>query len=363
MIALTDASGNVVEKYAYDPWGARRNPDDWTQKDSRTKWIINRGYTGHEHIDAFGIINMNGLVYDPLTAMFMSPDPFVQSPDNWVNYNRYGYCLNNPLIYTDPSGYKNWQSAGYWTPQIDPYQMWDYLQGVRDGAWGGYGSGGGFGGGIPTPMGHSSDIWDEADKLWYSPNGGYTNGETTIYFKSYEEEYFAGSIYKLLNDRTFTMRFVFDPKNMKQSNNKIKSNKQLENFVNDNFEERLPNNDLTWMFWDNDWGETVPLDRSNKTSPLTVYIPSAFGDYLDLLYLCIDHELVHVNDWASGRIERSLSMYNADNALAITEYRAYSRSIWTSNTLFNGKYDFSASYRNAINGLPSGYKLINFTYY
>ncbi|MBV5281637.1 MAG: hypothetical protein JZU53_04290 [Paludibacter sp.] len=36
LIALTDVSGNVVEKYAFDPWGARRNSDDWTQKDTRT---------------------------------------------------------------------------------------------------------------------------------------------------------------------------------------------------------------------------------------------------------------------------------------------------------------------------------------
>ena len=107
LIALTDANGNVVEKYAYDPWGARRNPTDWTQKDNRTSWITNRGYTGHEHIDVFGIINMNGRVYDPQTAMFMNTDPLVQSPDNWVNYNRYSYCFNNPLIYTDPSGYMN----------------------------------------------------------------------------------------------------------------------------------------------------------------------------------------------------------------------------------------------------------------
>ena len=82
----------------------RANPDRWEERDTRTSWIVNRGYTGHEHLDAFGVIDMNGRVYDPFTALFMSPDPYVQSPSDWLNYNRYSYCLNNPFKYTDPSG-------------------------------------------------------------------------------------------------------------------------------------------------------------------------------------------------------------------------------------------------------------------
>ena len=112
LIALTDANGTVVERYAYDPWGARRNPDNWTEKDNRTTWIVNRGYTGHEHLDAFGIINMNGRVYDPLTAQFFSPDPVMTDAGNWLDYNKYGYCLNNPFRYTDPSGYTWWAENG-----------------------------------------------------------------------------------------------------------------------------------------------------------------------------------------------------------------------------------------------------------
>ena len=53
----------------------------------------------------FGLINMNGRVYDPYLQRFLSPDPFVQAPTNAQNYNRYSYVLNNPLMYTDPSGY------------------------------------------------------------------------------------------------------------------------------------------------------------------------------------------------------------------------------------------------------------------
>jgi hypothetical protein len=47
---------------------------------------------------------MNGRVYDPLIAMFLSPDNNIQAPDLTQNYNRYSYCLNNPLVYTDPDG-------------------------------------------------------------------------------------------------------------------------------------------------------------------------------------------------------------------------------------------------------------------
>ncbi|MDL2256804.1 hypothetical protein LJC06_01205, partial [Bacteroidales bacterium OttesenSCG-928-I14] len=104
LIALCKENGTVAERYAYDPWGRRVNPSDWREEDTRTGYIINRGYTMHEHLDQFGLINMNGRVYDPRLGMFLSPDPYVQAPGNWLNYNRYSYCLNNPLRYVDPSG-------------------------------------------------------------------------------------------------------------------------------------------------------------------------------------------------------------------------------------------------------------------
>ena len=63
-----------------------------------------RGYTGHEMLNEFGIINMNGRLYDPVLGCFFSPDPYVQLPDFTQSFNRYSYCLNNPLKYTDPTG-------------------------------------------------------------------------------------------------------------------------------------------------------------------------------------------------------------------------------------------------------------------
>jgi RHS repeat-associated protein len=107
-LAVTDASGNVTQRYAYDPWGRRRNPSTWANltasEIAQQNFLFARGYTGHEHLDEFGLINMNGRLYDPLLGRMLSPDNYVQAPDNSQNFNRYSYAMNNPLVYTDPSG-------------------------------------------------------------------------------------------------------------------------------------------------------------------------------------------------------------------------------------------------------------------
>lgn len=48
---------------------------------------------------------MNGRIYDPTLGRFLQADPHIQAPTNTQNYNRYSYVLNNPMSYTDPSGY------------------------------------------------------------------------------------------------------------------------------------------------------------------------------------------------------------------------------------------------------------------
>ncbi|PHS31707.1 MAG: hypothetical protein COA95_06085 [Methylophaga sp.] len=64
-----------------------------------------RGFTGHEHIDEVGLVHMNGRVYDPNLGRFISADPNIQSPLNAQSLNRYSYVMNNPLSFTDPSGF------------------------------------------------------------------------------------------------------------------------------------------------------------------------------------------------------------------------------------------------------------------
>jgi RHS repeat-associated protein len=105
ILKLTDANGVSIAEQNFDAWGRNRNPNDWTYTGvpSIRSWLY-RGYTGHEHLPKFDLINMNGRCYDPILGMMLSPDNFVQQSDNTQNFNRYAYCLNNPLKYSDPSG-------------------------------------------------------------------------------------------------------------------------------------------------------------------------------------------------------------------------------------------------------------------
>ena len=85
---------------------------------------------------------MNGRLYDPKLHRFLQPDNFVQDPSNTQNYNRYGYCVNNPLKYTDPSGEK------YYYVQTPVFNGGDInISGTRGGMSFG---GGSFGGGSST---------------------------------------------------------------------------------------------------------------------------------------------------------------------------------------------------------------------
>lgn len=109
-ITTADQSSTIVEQRYFDAWGNLKNAivGGVVQTPNTMGWInsllLDRGYTGHEHLKTVGLIHMNGRIYDPQLKRFMSPDNYVQNPYDTQNYNRYGYVLNNPLLYTDPSG-------------------------------------------------------------------------------------------------------------------------------------------------------------------------------------------------------------------------------------------------------------------
>ena len=96
-ILSMQSRSSEVYRATYDAWGEQ------TVKKNNL-WRFHRGFCMHEHWPEFGLIDMNGRFYDPVLGRFLSPDPYVQDPTFSQNFNRYSYCMNNPVRYTDPSG-------------------------------------------------------------------------------------------------------------------------------------------------------------------------------------------------------------------------------------------------------------------
>jgi RHS repeat-associated protein len=218
----TDHLGSIVAEYSpfkyqfeffgYDAWGRRYRfdrpnigPVDIFWFDQRLPHpgdlvrvldCFSRGFTGHEHLDMFGLINMNGRIYDPVLGRMLSPDPYVQAPTFTQSFNRYSYVFNNPLRWIDPTGYKVCTCLGNYLGRVchcsgggaDPTdwewgewyyggnwdQSWTHLENISfdlggggDGStfWSGVPGSGSSGGGIGPGVGGHHTLW---------PNDGNT---------------------------------------------------------------------------------------------------------------------------------------------------------------------------------------------
>ncbi len=104
--SLSDSSGVYIpDSHAkYTPFG------DWRTEPTATAG--DRYYTNHKHnnlgngADDLGLIYMNARYYLPGVGRFASADTVVQNFANPQTYNRFGYALNNPLRFTDPTGHR-----------------------------------------------------------------------------------------------------------------------------------------------------------------------------------------------------------------------------------------------------------------
>jgi RHS repeat-associated protein len=107
--AVSDSAGKVAERTKLDPFGNKISNFNQPVLPNTIAASANKvrlGFTGHEQDDELGMINMRGRMYDPRLGRFLTVDPFVSRPLSSQSYNRYGYVLNNPTRYTDPTGWQ-----------------------------------------------------------------------------------------------------------------------------------------------------------------------------------------------------------------------------------------------------------------
>jgi RHS repeat-associated protein len=142
---IIDASGASFVKESFTAFGARRNACTWSGPPTqgnldKINSVSRRGFTWHTALAA-----MDGRIQDAVTGRFLSPDPFIPDPDFTQSYNRYSYVNNNPLSYTDPSGFAdvpNNCDVGFclhweldpgtpWQPRTGVLEMWMVISNVH----------------------------------------------------------------------------------------------------------------------------------------------------------------------------------------------------------------------------------------
>ena len=96
VVNLTDADGAVTKSYTYDAFGVEQNIDDADTNAFR--------YCGEYYDAETGTIYLRARYYSPTTGRFISRDTFVGRKEDPLSLNKYTYCANNPVIFTDPQG-------------------------------------------------------------------------------------------------------------------------------------------------------------------------------------------------------------------------------------------------------------------
>jgi RHS repeat-associated protein len=106
---LTDQNGQVISRRDFLPFGeeiqsgigGRNSAQGYGGQDS-----IRQKFTGYERDTESDLDYAQARYYNKNHGRFTSVDPLMASgdPTNPQTWNRYIYCLNNPLIFIDPTG-------------------------------------------------------------------------------------------------------------------------------------------------------------------------------------------------------------------------------------------------------------------
>ena len=97
-IAITDASGNITDTFAYDTYGKL------ISRTGTSKVIF--GYNGRDGVvtDDNGLIYMRARYYSPEMKRFINADIVAGKISNAVTLNRFAYANGNPVSFVDPFG-------------------------------------------------------------------------------------------------------------------------------------------------------------------------------------------------------------------------------------------------------------------
>jgi RHS repeat-associated protein len=108
-IVANSTGGNVASE-SFTAYGNRREGGTWSGSPTSSELVAmngvtREGYTFQTVLGSMGLNHMNGRIQDSITGRFLSADPDGTRSDSTQSYNRYSYVENNPLSFTDPTGF------------------------------------------------------------------------------------------------------------------------------------------------------------------------------------------------------------------------------------------------------------------
>ena len=112
--SIIDTEGNIICTYAYDGYGNHIVLDENGKEDTSLTSIGHLNpfrYREYYFDEDSGLYYLNSRYYDPETGRFISPDilTILDETKGQINgLNLYMYCRDNPIMYTDDSGYLAW---------------------------------------------------------------------------------------------------------------------------------------------------------------------------------------------------------------------------------------------------------------
>jgi RHS repeat-associated protein len=92
------------------PYGHKTFGDE-QYKNNTSAFSVSARYTGQVLDEDTGLYYYGARYYDPQLARFIQPDSVVPEELNSQALNRYSYCINNPLKFTDPTGQSFWSAV------------------------------------------------------------------------------------------------------------------------------------------------------------------------------------------------------------------------------------------------------------
>jgi len=105
VIGIYDSTGTVVVKYAYDAWGKLISTTGSMASTVGVKNPIR--YRGYYYDSETDLYYLQSRYYDPETCRFINADSLIIAGDYLQGTNMFAYCLNNPVMYVDPTGMAN----------------------------------------------------------------------------------------------------------------------------------------------------------------------------------------------------------------------------------------------------------------